>query len=39
MKNKKIFNYKILKVNKNRLLLANKYTLNIKIYIIKDNLE
>ena len=34
---KKIFNYNILKVNKIELLLANKYKLDIRIYIIKDN--
>ena len=34
---KEIFNYNISKINKNRLLLTNKYRLKIIIYIIKDN--
>ena len=32
-----MFNYSIFKINKNKLLLRNKYKLDIKIYIIKDN--
>ena len=32
-----IFNYSILKINKDKLLLVNKYKLNIILYIIKDN--
>ena len=32
-----MFNYNILKVNKNELLLANKYELNATLRILKDN--
>jgi len=32
-----LFNYNILKVNKNELLLANKYELNATLRILKDN--
>ena len=34
---KKTFNFNIFIVNKNKLLLINKYKLNIKIYIIRNN--
>ena len=37
MKMREIFNYNILKVNKNKLLLANNYNLSITICIIWDN--
>jgi len=37
IKTKKSFNYNILKINKNKLLLANKYKLNIILQILKDN--
>jgi len=32
-----LFNYNILKINKNKLLLANKYELNVILQILKDN--
>ena len=32
-----MFNYSILKINKNRLLLANKYKLNITLQILQNN--
>jgi len=32
-----LFNYSILKINKNRLLLANKYKLNITLQILQNN--
>jgi len=34
-----LFNYSILKINKNKLLLANKYKLNIILQILRDNIE
>ncbi len=34
-----MFNYNILKINKNKLLLANKYILNIILQILKDDKE
>ncbi len=34
-----MFNYNIFKINKNRLLLANKYKLNIILQILRDNIE
>ncbi len=34
-----MFNYSILKINKNKLLLANKYKLNIILQILRDNIE
>ena len=34
---KKLFNYNILKINKNKLLLVNKYKLNTILQILKDN--
>jgi len=34
-----LFNYSIFKINKNRLLLANKYKLNIILQIFRDNTE
>ncbi len=34
---KKLFNYNILKINKNRLLLTNKYKLNTILQILRDN--
>ncbi len=34
-----MFNYSILKINKNRLLSANKYKLNIILQILRDNTE
>jgi len=34
---KKSFNYNILKVNKNKSLLANKYELNAILRILRDN--
>ena len=37
METREIFSYSISKVNKNRLLLINKYELDITICIIKDN--
>ncbi len=36
---KKLFNYNILKINKNKLLLINKYKLNIILQILRDNIE
>ena len=32
-----MFNYNILKINKNRLLLINKYKLNTILQILRDN--
>jgi len=32
-----LFNYNILKINKNKLLLVNKYKLNVILRILKDN--
>jgi len=32
-----VFNYNILKINKNKLLLVNKYKLNTILQILKDN--
>ena len=32
-----MFNYNILKINKNKLLLANKYKLNTILQILRDN--
>ena len=32
-----MFNYNILKINKNELLLANKYELNVILQIFQDN--
>ena len=32
-----MFNYNILKINKNELLLANKYELNVTLRILQDN--
>jgi len=32
-----LFNYNILKINKNELLLANKYELNVTLQILQDN--
>ena len=37
MEIREIFNYSILKANKNRLLLAKKYKLSIIIYIMRDD--
>ncbi len=34
-----MFNYNILKINKNKLLLANKHKLNAILQIFKDNKE
>ena len=34
-----MFNYNILKINKNKLLLANKYKLNIILQILQNNIE
>ncbi len=34
-----MFNYSILKINKNKLLLTNKYKLNIILQILRDNTE
>jgi len=34
-----LFNYSILKINKNKLLLANKYKLNIILQILRNNIE
>ncbi len=36
MKIKNLFNYNILKVNKNKLLLANKYKLNAVLQIFRN---
>ena len=32
-----MFNYNIFKINKNKLLLANKYKLNVILQILRDN--
>ena len=32
-----MFNYNILKINKNKLLLVNKYKLNAILQILRDN--
>ena len=37
MKTREIFNYNILNINKNRLLLLNKYKLYKRFYIINHN--
>ncbi len=37
IKTKKSFNYNILKINKNKLLLTNKYELNAILRILRDN--
>ncbi len=37
IKTKKSFNYNILKIHKNELLLINKYELNAILRILKDN--
>ncbi len=34
-----MFNYSILKINKNKLLLINKYKLNTTLQILRDNTE
>jgi len=34
-----LFNYSILKINKNKLLLTNKYKLNTILQIFRDNIE
>ncbi len=34
---KNLFNYSILKINNNKLLLANKYKLNVILQIFRDN--
>jgi len=34
-----LFNYSILKINKNKLLLTNKYKLNTTLQILQDNIE
>jgi len=34
-----LFNYSIFKVNKNKLLLTNKYKLNTILQILRDNTE
>ncbi len=34
-----MFNYNILKINKNKLLSINKYKLNVILQILKDNKE
>ncbi len=34
-----MFNYSILKINKNKLLLTNKYKLNTILQILRDNIE
>jgi len=34
-----LFNYNIFKINKNKLLLTNKYKLNIILQILKDKKE
>ena len=39
IKTKNLFNYNILKINKNKLLLVNKYKLNIILQILKDNIK
>ena len=37
MKNRKIFNYNILNINKVKLFLVNNYRLSVIIFIIKNN--
>jgi hypothetical protein len=37
MKSKKLFNYSILKINKDESLLANKHELNATLRILRDN--
>ena len=37
MKTREIFNYNIFKVNKNGLLLVNKYKLGIKVHTMRNN--
>jgi hypothetical protein len=37
IKTKKLFNYSILKINKNKLLLVNKYELNAILRIFRDD--
>jgi len=37
IKTKKSFNYNILKINKDELLLANKHELNATLRILRDN--
>ncbi len=37
IKTKKLFNYNIFKINKNKLLLVNKYKLNVILQILRDN--
>jgi len=32
-----LFNYNILKINQNKLLLINKYKLNVTLQILRDN--
>ena len=34
-----LFNYNILKINKNESLLANKYELNVILRILRDDIE
>jgi len=34
-----LFNYSILKINKNKLLLTNKYKLNAILQIFQNNIE
>jgi len=34
-----LFNYNILKINKDKLLLINKYKLNIILQILRNNIE
>ncbi len=34
-----MFNYNIFKINKNKLLLANKYKLNTILQILQNNIE
>jgi len=34
-----LFNYSILKINKNKLLSANKYKLNTILQILRDNIK
>ncbi len=34
-----MFNYSILKINKNKLLSANKYKLNTILQILRDNIK
>jgi len=34
-----LFNYNILKINKNKLLLVNKYKLNIILQILRNNIK